>query len=192
MKNKLLLLLLFLGIISVCLPPVVKAQQTQIFLFTTDNEVKLNSEFLVNVNIRSDQNTLGTDLVISYDAQALSLVEVIPGVVYQDFSKTDNSMGKSEQNGLIYLSGIADFNRGVIPVGNIAALKFIPLKTGSTEIEVLFDSSDSTLTGVIPFEGNEANLLAQAPQLLFIDVLPDKWWLKIWSLITGLFKKKIR
>lgn len=188
MKSKLLpLILLFFGVMGVCLAPVAKAQSTQIFLSTVDSKVKLNSEFLVNVNIRSDRNTLGTDLVISYDAQTLSLIEVIPGIVYQDFSKINNPMEKSEQNGLIYLSGIADFNQGVVPTGTMAVLKFIPLKIGLTEIKVLFDPLDSTLTGVIPFEGSEINLLTQAPQSLFIDVLADKWWLKIWNSILSIF-----
>lgn len=164
-----------------------QAVTTKLSLTTQSGKVRVGQEFQVEAVLSSTFNTLGTDLVLQYDPQQLALTKVVPGDVYPEFSDTQNLSQQTQEDGTVYLSAVADFQRGAVPDGVLATLYFTPLKSGSTTIHILYDSNDSTLSGVIPFEGTENNLLSQAPEPLTVQVQAVSWWRQIWNSIIQFF-----
>lgn len=155
-----------------------QAQSTEILLSVSKEKIKLKTPFTVNVAVSSNENTLGTDLKLSFDPDKLELLEVVPGEVYPNFS---NPESLTEANGEIYLSGVAEITKGIVPNGNLASINFQSKSPGKTEINVVYDLSNTTSTAVIPFEGDEVNLLTQAPEPLVIEIKKASWWQRLWQ-----------
>lgn len=171
----------------VLLAAAVQAQGAQLFLSTDQSQVEVESQLAVTVNVNTTQNTLGTDVVVKYDPNSLELVSVTPGDLYQDFSDTTSAFELAKSEGKVTLSGVADLNTGTVANGVFATLNFVPLTETSTQIEILYDEADSTLSGIIPFEGNEANILTEAPQPLEIEVVSNNFFKRMWIFIKEIF-----
>lgn len=173
----------------VLLAATVQAQGAQLFLSTDQSQVEVESQLAVTVNVNTTQNTLGTDVVVKYDPNSLELVSVTPGDLYQDFSDTNNILELAKSEGKVTLSGVADLNTGTVANGVFATLNFVPLTETTTQIEILYDETDSTLSGIIPFEGNEVNILTEAPQPLEIEVVSNNFFNRMWIFIKEIFAK---
>lgn len=182
-----IIIILFLLTIGLVWSPVVRAQETRLLLSTPKDRVELNSQLVVDIHLQTSLLTLGTDVVLTYDPQVLELTAVVPGDIYQDFSDPVEVLEKAKQTGQVRLSGVADFNQGIVANGVMGTLKFKPIQVGSTQIEVLYDQTSSTLTGVIPFEGEELNLLVQAPEPLVVEIGGSSWWQGILQFIKELW-----
>jgi cohesin domain-containing protein len=155
----------------------VSAQSTEINLrFDGEGKVKLGESFEVGIDISSVQNTLGTDIKLVYETDKLELVEVVSGEIYPNFTNPESLI---EVGGELFLSGVSNFTKGVVPNGELVKIKFQPIQSGKTEIEVVYDLMDTTATAVIPFEGDELNLLTQAPESLIIEIGGGSWWSRI-------------
>jgi len=158
---------------------------TTISLSNPNEKITQNIPFEITVNITSTDNTLGTDLVLQYNPDVLKLNSVTPGSVYPNFSNLENLL----TNGTLHISGASDFSKGTIPNGLFATISFTSLKSKSTQISVAYDPTDSSLTGVIPFEGNETNLLNQTPQSLEISINKQNFFSKIKYFFIQLFSR---
>lgn len=166
-----------------------KVQAAQLSLSTENNEVKVDSPFEVEVNVSSIQTSLGTDVVIKYDPAVLDLVSIKPGTLYQDFSDTEAAIQAAKKDGIIRLSGVADFNKGTVANGVLGTLSFNALSESSTKVDILYDESDPTLSGVIPFEGNKDNLLTQAPQPLKLEIVSNSFFKRLLAFFRDVFSK---
>ena len=151
----------------------------------TQVDLKIDQEFSVLVEIMAFEKTLGTDLKLSYNPDKLELTQVIPGPVYPNFSNLEDL---TQVRGELYLSGAADFTTGLVPNGKLADLKFRPKKAGQTTIEVVFNPTDTTSTAIIPFSGNNLNLLTQAPEPLTINIKAYHWWQTIFNWVKNLWQ----
>ena len=139
---------------------------TSLELTTPKSSLPINKAFDVVINITSDDNTLGTDVVLNYDPQILRLDSVAPGTLYPNYSKVNGQT----TTGTVNISAVSDFTSGITPNGTYATLIFTPLKGGTTDISLAFDPSNTALTGVIPFEGDSPSVLSQAPTPLSLTI----------------------
>ena len=159
------LVAVFLGVLAVAVDTTWAA--TKLSLSTAEPVLRVNQAFEVVIQIASDDATLGADAVIKYDPEMLELTKVTPGSVYANYS----DVGSKDANGVINVSGVADLTEAVSPNGILARLTFVPLKTGKTKVEFVYEADSTSSTGVIPFEGSNGNLITQAPADLSLDVV---------------------
>ncbi len=138
---------------------------TSLSLTGPTEKLSINKSFSVTVSITSTDNTLGTDLVLAYDPDLLRFDSVTPGTIYPNYSKSDQTTA-----GKVTVSAVSDFTKGVTPNGTYATISFTPLKSGQTDISLAFDAQNPALSGVTPFEGDQANLLTQAPSPLALTI----------------------
>jgi len=127
---------------------------------------KVGEEFWVEVNLNTQiQETLGTDAVLIFDPQLFEAKEIEEGEIYPDYpgKKIDNEQGK------IFLSGVANYGSSVSASGVLGKIKFVPKKEGKAQISFAWQSGKTNLTSIIPYQGN-ADLLNQPPQSLSLQI----------------------
>lgn len=182
---KKLLLFLFLSILVTQylsnFSPVLAA--TTVTLQTFDPQISPNQTATVIIDITSTDETLGTDLVLTYDPTILKPTAITPGTVYPNYSDTD----LSENSGTLYISAVSDLTQGTTPNGQFASVTFTALKPGYSDMGIAFDPEDSSLSGVIPFDGSDENLLTPPDGTFPIFVKQPNLFVRLWNTIVSFF-----
>lgn len=122
-----------------------------IALTVSKNEFKVGESIPVTINVASNKNTAGADLIIKYDPNLLSVVTdtvkapVAVGTIYDDYpvNKID------EKTGLITVSGITNNLNGIIPKGVFGTIIFQAKAAGVARIFFDFSKGATNDTNII-------------------------------------------
>lgn len=121
--------------------------------------IALNSEFTVDVLLdTAGKQTAGTDLILSFDRSRLTLVDLQPGTLYDQYvGKTiDNSLGKAA------ISGIASSQANLFSgSGTFAALRFRAIATGTASVSIDFTAGNRNDSNIADFT-TQQDILAGA------------------------------
>lgn len=133
-------------------PTSVKAEPTSISLKALQNQIKVGGKIAVSIDISSSKLTDGSDLIILYDPQILTVIPddktqkpVVLGSLYADYpiNALDEKMGK------ITVSGISSTQKGIIPKGVFGSVIFQAKQAGKTKISLDFTPDRTTDCNVI-------------------------------------------
>lgn len=158
--------LFILGLIIFFLFSVQKASAASLNLSSSTSEPRVSEEFWVEVYLDTQtQETLGTDVILSFDLQFLEAKEIKEGKLYPSYpgKKIDNNQGR------IYLSGVASYGNPVSTSGVLGEIKFLAKKQGGTQISFDWQSGRTDLTSIVPYKG-QTDLVTQKPQSLNLSV----------------------
>lgn len=131
------------------------------------SSVAVGEPLSVNVNLSGKEETVGTDLVLTYDPKIIQVLGVEDNKLYPVY----NPAGSSRVNastGTVKLSGSANFGKPVSADGTFAMLKMKALAPGSATLTISYKKGNTTLSGVLGKNGQE--LLNTAPKVLTITV----------------------
>lgn len=136
---------------SIKAQPALKKPLNVISLITPKNEIKVGEKIPITINISSNKNTAGTDLIIKYDPNLLTVVAgpdnapIAVGTIYNDYpvNKVDN------KTGLITVSGITGNINGVIPKGIFGTIVFQGKAAGTARIFFDFTKDATNDTNII-------------------------------------------
>ena len=123
----------------------VQSKPTQIELAANQTEVSVGEQFSVFINVSSNKETDGADLIINYNPKLLSASPLTLGTLYNDYpvNKIDSSLGK------ITVSGISTGPTGIIPNGLFGEVVFTALSPGQAAVTLDFAPSSTVDTNVI-------------------------------------------
>lgn len=123
----------------------VSAKGTEIELKTDQQSVKVGDKFSVSINISSNSETDGADLIINYNPKLLSASPVSLTSLYNDYpvNKIDAQLGK------ITVSGISTDEIGIVPNGLFGTITFKALASGQAAITLEFAPLSTVDTNVI-------------------------------------------
>lgn len=153
-------------------------------LSSSNSTLQVGEEFWVEVHLDTqNQETLGTDVILIFDPQFFEAKEIQEGVIYPSYpgKKIDNEQGK------IFLSGVANFGTPVTISGVLGKIKFMPKKQGEGQISFAWESGRTDLTNIVPYQGN-VDLLSQQPQPLEFKIEKQSLFGKIIELIRRLIR----
>jgi len=118
-------------------------------LSPSSQTVGINAEFSVNVVLNTDgRQTAGTDLLLTYDSSALSLLDMQAGTLYDQYvgKNIDNATGKAS------LSGISSSPNTVFAgTGTFATLRFRALRTGTAPVSIDFTPGNRNDSNIADF-----------------------------------------
>ena len=155
---------------------------TAALLQTDKTTLSPNQTFNLTINLTSNDSTLGTDLVLTYDPTVLQPTSVTPGNLYPTYSNYD----LESTNGTLLVSAVSDFTQGTTPNGLFATVTFTAIGPGESSIALAFDPEDSALSGVIPFAGSSENLL-EPPSPLTVTVVQPNIFARLWHTLVSFF-----
>lgn len=121
----------------------------------------------VNVNLSGKEETVGTDLVLTYDPKAVQVVGIDDNQLYPVYNPPASSRVNASM-GTIKLSGSANFGKPVMADGTFAMVKLKALAPGSATLSISFKKGNTTLSGVLGKNGQE--LLSAAPKPLTLTI----------------------
>lgn len=124
---------------------------TSISMTTSQKSVKVGTEFVVNINVDSNQASDGTDLIITFNPKYLAVVPAVSsgamtvGSIYSEYpvNKVDGNAG------IITTSGITNEKGGILAKGLIGSIKFKALQAGQANIDVKFVKGATNESNVI-------------------------------------------
>lgn len=136
------------------------------------SEFKIGEKIPVTVNIKSNKNTAGADLIIKYDPNLLTVVTnsgnipMITGTIYDDYpvNKIDGKIG------LITVSGITNNMNGVIPKGVFGTIIFQTKAVGTARVFFDFTKSATNDTNII--ENQTASDVLEEVSNLDLKIIP--------------------
>ncbi len=137
--------------LAITLPIVeeVVEKETVISLTTSKNPVKVGDSIDVAIDISSSKKTSGTDLIIKFDQNKLTVQNpkspVVKGSIYTSYPVNEVSLGK------ITVSGITE-GKGVLTDGLFGVITFKAKSVGVATISVDFTPGSTTDTNVIETE----------------------------------------
>lgn len=152
--------ILFLGI-----PHVVLA--TELSLKTNTPTVKVDQIFWVDIALAGGEDTLGTDVIISYDPQKLEAKEVKAGTLYPTYNPVGEKRIDATQ-GKMLLSGSGGLGQAVQAQGSFASIIFQAKKAGVTTVAFDYQPGSTATTGIIDSAGND--LITTSPLSLSITI----------------------
>lgn len=127
-----------------------------IILSTSKNSVKVGEIFAVSINISSKNRSAGTDIIMIYDPNLLSVEvgtsdkPVQVGSIYQDYPVNSND----SNNGRIVVSGISSQSEGSLTSGLFGVVNFKAKKSGKTAISLDFAKGSTTDSNVTESESS--------------------------------------
>lgn len=139
-------------------------QITTISLSAPKTDLKVGESIVVSINITSDKQTVGTDLVITYDPKLLTVTAagtspVTSGTLYSDYP-----LNKLDKN-RITVSGITDKAEGVLGNGLFGSVVFQAKEAGVAEIMVDFTPGKTTDANIIE-SGTSQDVLEKVNNLM--------------------------
>lgn len=125
---------------------------TIIKLDTQTPQVKVGGKFTVSIQLSSDKNTDGSDIIIKFDPNLLGVepvgtqkLPVILGSLYQDYPV--NTL--DAKTGEIVISGISTAQGGVLGNGLLGSIVFTAKKPGEARIAIDFTKGSTTDSNVL-------------------------------------------
>ncbi len=186
MRHTIVQLSFFIVLGVVVLIPFRTIYAAEVFLTTANASPKINERFIVTVNLRGNDQTLGTDVILRYDPTYLVVQDVSEGTLYPTY----NPAGAARVNkdaGLVVLSGSTGFGQVIPANGVFSTVSFVALKEGKTAITLEYEQGMTNKTGVISPMGEE--LLTSAPTPLSITVKRQSLFGGLLSFFQSLWKK---
>lgn len=132
---------------------------------------RIEGEDLVEIEVYLDtelQQTIGTDLLFTYEPTELEFVSAKPGELYPNYHDPRVDTVKKQ----IRYSGTAQFNKYEAKSGLFATLVFRRLINVDTELALVWSEDATNETNVVSAEGKE--LLSTQPQPLTIKKGKEK------------------
>ena len=146
--------------------------QNIISLNTDKKEYKVGEKILVSINILSNKNTAGTDLIIKYDPNLLAVVTntakipVATGAIYDDYPVYQ----ADEENGIMTISGTTSKTTGVIPNGVFGTITFQGKAVGNARVFLEFAKNATNDTNLI--ENQSAQDVLEEVKNLDLKITP--------------------
>jgi len=149
--------------------------------------ITVGSEFDININLATNgKETLGTDVVITYEPVFLEAVKITPGTLYPNYppggQRIDQVAGK------VYLSGAANFGAPVSESGLFGTIIFKGRVPGKTAISFDWEEGSTTKTSIVPYVGY-ANLLKAPPEGLTLSIKEKSLWDKFLDLLKNFLER---
>jgi len=119
----------------------------------------VGNTFDININLNTGGGrTVGTDIIIKYDAAKLKLVDIVNGTIYTQYvgKEINNSLGTATISGIS--SDVASAFTGS---GTLATLKFQGLTATTATVSFDFTAGGSTDSNVADFD-TKADILTSA------------------------------
>lgn len=152
--------------------PAPKIASNVISLAASKNEFKVGEIIPVAINIKSNQTTAGTDLIIKYDPNLLTVVTngakapVAVGTIYENYPVNNID----EKTGLITVSGITNQLRGVVPKGIFGTIIFQAKAVGTARVFFDFTKGATNDTNII--ENQTASDILEEVLNLDLKIIP--------------------
>lgn len=131
---------------------VVESKITTLSLLPDKASLKKGEKLSVNINASSIVNSIGVDLVISYDPKLLTVSTTKAGPVKTGTIFKDYPLNRlDDKNGKITISGITDVKDGVLAEGLFGSIDFVAKASGKAMISLDFtpgNTADSNITDV--------------------------------------------
>lgn len=145
---------------------------TVISLTSPVSSVKTGQNFLVNINVSTQQMTDGTDVIINYDPKILSVeASGSAGPVKTSNMYDEYPLNKVDQStGTITVSGVNTKSTGVVPSGVLGTINFKAKKAGQTQVTLDYTKGSTTDSNVIGYK-TATDLLTKV-QNLDLEILP--------------------
>lgn len=154
-------------------PSPTKSPENTISLKTPSKTLKVGGKAAVTIGVSSSRPTDGTDIIIKYDPNLLSVVTSSPsgipvnvGSMYSAYpvNKLD------EKNGRIVVSGISTSSEGVIPLGAFGVVVFKAKAVGKTQVALDFTPGNTVDSNIIDSKTSK-DILKKVENIDF-DILP--------------------
>ena len=127
-------------------PPVLSPPQTSFTLSPSQGQFKTGQEFEVTIILKTDQEINGADALLTFDSQALEIIEIRPGSVFPLYPRKDINLEK----GQVVITGVKTSKDSQVFTQPMTFATMI-LKgkiAGRTNLDFVFTSggtSDSTI-----------------------------------------------
>jgi len=153
-------------------------------LTSKTKNIMADSEFQVEIILDTqNEETLGTDIVINYDSTKLEALKITPGNLYPNYPEAGQKIEQNE--GKIYLSGVANFGMPVSESGSLGTITFKGKAPGKTIVSLDWESGSTAKTSIVPYVGY-TNLLKVPPESLALSISGKSLWGRFLSLIKSL------
>lgn len=153
-------------------PPdaVTMAKPTSVSLTAAQSSIKIGEKLTVSINISSgDKLTDGTDIVLNFDPNLLSVATLSAGPVNPGPLYNEYPFNKLEE-GNITVSGIAPASKGVVANGLFGTVEFTAKKAGLAKLNLLYTKDSTNDTNVI--ETGSGRDILEKVENLEIKILP--------------------
>lgn len=138
---------------------------------TIQQPIPVAQEFSLPITVNSaDKATLGADIVLSFDPKILKITKIKPTNLYpfypENLQDIDNAHGK------LSFSGSVGMKTPIIVNGTLAEVFFVAQKEGSTKIEFVWKTKNSSATHLVP-KDEGIDLLTQTPDPITLSFRPS-------------------
>lgn len=130
---------------------VISNSSATVSLSADKSSVKVGDKITVAINVSANKSTDGTDLIIDFDPNLLTVdtqnekkVPVITGQIYSDYPINSVDLTK----GLITVSGIASTPGGVITNGIFGTINLVAKAAGTATLKLEFTKGSTADTNV--------------------------------------------
>lgn len=140
-----------------------EARKNQVFLNPSNFEVPTNREFRISVNIRSEEEIANMSININFNAQVLSLKDVVLGGFVRMLGETPAFLKHIDNASGICTIGFSspEVSKGIKGTGQIANLVFESKSRGESEITVTNLTANSPTGEALSFEARESRVVVR-------------------------------
>lgn len=140
-----------------------EAGRNQVFLNPSNFEVPSGREFRISVNLRSEEEIANMSVTINFDAQVLSLKDVIQGGLVKRLGESPPFLKHIDNASGICTIGFSspEIGKGVKGTGQIANLVFESKNRGESTISVSNVAANSPTGEALSFETRESRVIVR-------------------------------
>jgi len=140
-----------------------EAGRNQVFLNPSNFEVPTSREFRISVNLRSEEEIANMSVTINFDAQVLSLKDVIQGGLVKRLGESPPFLKHIDNASGICTIGFSspEIGKGVKGTGQIANLVFESKNRGESTISVSNVAANSPTGEALSFETRESRVVVR-------------------------------
>lgn len=160
------LVTLTLLVFALSFAPTVSA--AELSLQTEKPKLKLGQTTTVMIVLSGGENTLGTDMVLTYDSKRLEANEVKAGDLYPTYNPSNGKRIDADK-GKIFISGSGGLGQPVKANGVFAIVTFLAKSPGQATIAFNYQVGDTTQTGIISPAGKDLLITTPRPMIITIQ-----------------------
>lgn len=153
-------------VLALSFAPTVSA--AELSLQTEKPKLKLGQTTTVTIVLSGGENTLGTDIVLTYDSKRLEANEVKAGNLYPTYNPA-NGKRIDVANGKIFLSGSGGLGQPIKANGVFAIVTLRAKSSGQATIAFNYQVGDTTQTGIISPAGKDLLITTPRPMIITIQ-----------------------
>jgi len=139
----------------------------ELSLQTEKPKLKLGQATTVAIVLFGGEDTLGTDVILTYDPQKLEASEVKARDLYPAYNPADGKRIDADK-GKIFLSGSGGLGQSIKAKGVFAVVTFLAKSPGQTTIAFDYQVGSTTKTGIIDLTGKD--LLTATPRSVTVTI----------------------